>query len=79
MENHEKAKSVLSTLKKKLSGNKHFNGIEIAAAKKDGNHTDDVCVRILVNSSSASHETLGVPQKMEGVPIEIVQRDIKAL
>ncbi|MBL8500452.1 MAG: hypothetical protein LZF64_01270 [Nitrosomonas sp.] len=65
------AEAVFSQLEKQLKDHPLFTGIEIAALRKDGTYTDDLCVRVLVNSPSATHETLNLPKEIDGVVIEV--------
>jgi hypothetical protein len=71
MATEQKAKEVFSKLEKKLLANKLVTGMEIAVFQKDGVYTDEVCVRILVNSDQVTHEQLGIPKEMDGVVIEV--------
>lgn len=67
----KQAKTVFSKLEHQFKDHPLISGIEIAALKKDGVYTDELCVRILVNSPTATHETLSLPKEMDGVVIEV--------
>lgn len=71
MSTQAEAQDVFSKIEKKLLGNRLVTGMEIAVLQKDGVYTDDVCVRVLVNSDKATHEQLGIPKEMDGVMIEV--------
>lgn len=67
----KQAQTVFSRLEMQFKDHPLFSGIEIAALQKNGVYTDDLCVRVLVNSPTATHETLHLPREMDGVVIEV--------
>jgi hypothetical protein len=67
----QQAEKVFKNLEHQLLKNPLISGIEIAALRRGDTFTDDLCVRILVNSQKATHETLNVPTEMDGVGIEV--------
>jgi len=67
----KQAETVFGKLERQFKDHPLISGIEIAALQKDGVYTDDLCVRILVNSPAATHETLRLPKEMDGVVIEV--------
>ena len=71
MTNKEQAEKVFATLERQLKGHSLVTGIEIASLQKDGVYTDDLCVRVLVNSQTSTHETLNLPREIDGVVIEV--------
>lgn len=78
MKGIEKAIQVLDTLKTKIEGKDFFTGIEITSVKKGNIYTNEVCVRVLVNSKEIDHTSIGIPQKIDGVPIEVIYRTIES-
>lgn len=71
METQKQAEAVFMRLEKQLKKHPLFSGIELAALQKDGVYTNELCVRILVNSPNVTHEILNIPKKIDGVVIEI--------
>jgi hypothetical protein len=67
----KQAETVFSRLEGQLKTHPLFSGIEIAALQKNGVYTDDLCVRVLVNSPTATHETLNLPREIDGVVVEV--------
>jgi hypothetical protein len=73
----QEAQAVFNQLEPRVRNHPAFSGIEIAALEKDGVHTDEPCVRVLVNSVQVTHATLGIPKEMQGVQIQVQFRIIE--
>lgn len=71
MTNQKQAEEVFTRLEKQLKSHPKITGLELAALQKDGVYTDDLCVRVLVNSKDATHESLSIPRVIDGVLIEV--------
>lgn len=78
MNNSEKANQVLEEIKSTVEKNKFFSGIEITSINKKDIGNADVCVRVLVNKKNVTHSDLGIPNEKDGIPIEVVHRNIEA-
>ena len=79
MSNLKTSQEVLETINQKVSQSKYFSGIEIAAYKQGETYTDDVCIRVLVNESSITHEDLNIPHTLKDIPILVEKRIIEPL
>lgn len=76
MANLQQAEAVFKRLERQLIKNPLISGLEIAALHHGDVVTDDLCVRILVNSQAVTHESLNIPKEMDGVTIEVRYRVI---
>jgi len=77
MEKLENARLIVEILASKLKDNAHFLGVEIGVLKIGDVFTNDICVRVLVDSNDLKHDDLKIDQEIDDIKIELVKRIIK--
>jgi len=76
MQNYDKVKENLKIIQDKVIDSPFYNGIEIAALKKDGKYTDTLCIRVLTNSKKIKHKDLNIPETIDDIVIVVEYRMI---
>ena len=79
MKSLEEVMRVQAEVQDELLKHPEVTGVDVGRRSVGGKQTEELAIRIYVRDKKAALQTLKLPSELQGVPVEVVERDFKLL
>jgi hypothetical protein len=79
MKSLEEVMRVQAEVQDELLKHPEVTGVDVGRRSIDGKQTEELAIRIYVRDKKLALQTLKLPSELQGVPVEVVERDFKLL